>query len=119
MVTSLGLLLGACSVGAVDGAGGGVDAPPDPNAASFNAEIKPRVQRCVDAGCHHTGGIQPSPNFDSITTLQSKYKTGAGTANILVTHVPDGAQHGSGATLVNYFDAAEKTAVAAWIDSIQ
>jgi hypothetical protein len=119
MVTSLGLLLGACSVGAVDGAGGGVDAAPDPNEASFAAEIKPRVQRCVDAGCHKTDGIQPSPNFDSAAKLQAKYKTGVGSANILVTKAADGVPHGSGATTVPYFDAAEKAGVAAWIDSIQ
>ena len=116
VVTTLGLMLAACSVGEVEG--GGADASNDPNEMSFAATIKPVVQRCVDAGCHKTGGIQPSPNFDSFAKLQDKYKAGVGSMNIWVTKAPDGTQHGSGTTTVAYLNATEKTTVGDWIDTV-
>lgn len=114
MVTILGLALGACSVGAVDGLADD-DGTPDSgvnqaNVTSFTAQIAPLVTRCT--GCH--GGTQ-DPNLTSFTTLKAKYYAKPGASNILVTK---GDQNGGNHEGIAYFDATAKAAVAAWIDGV-
>ena len=101
-------LLAACSVGEVPiGGGGGVDGGGgDPNAASFDSQIKPLVTECL--ACH--SGVQ-QPTLTSFATLEPKYKTKPGNANIFVVK----GDHQS--TL--YFTPAEQATVTAWIDGLR
>jgi len=66
--------------------------------------IKPLVTECI--GCH---GAQ-APTLTSFMALGPAYKVKPGAANILVTK---GDHQGT-----TYFTPAEKTTVAAWIDSL-
>jgi hypothetical protein len=104
------VLLAACSVGEVPlGGGGGVDSgmgSGDPNEASFNATIKPLVTACL--GCHSAGQV---PILTSFAALGAAYKVKPGANNILVLKGEHQAQP--------YFDANQKTTVAAWIDGLQ
>ena len=104
MVTILGLTLGACSVGEVEGLT--PDGPVNQtNVTSFSAQISPLVTRCT--GCH---GTTQDPNLTSFTTLKPKYYTKPGSANILVNK---GDHEG-----VTYFSATEKASVTSWIDGV-
>ena len=118
VVTTLGLMLAACSVGEVEG-GGGVDAPVDnsPNAVSFRSMIQPMVDgRCTGStGCHQLGGTQPSPILNNYAQLQAKYKQKPGANNILVNHVPTGTMHQT----ATWWSATEQTTVGTWIDNLQ
>lgn len=105
----------ACSVGAVDGAGGADANLNDPNAMSFNAMVKPiTTARCTNTGCHQPGGTQPVPGLNEYANLQANYKIKPGTNSKLVSYLPDGAVHQT----TTFFDATEKATVAAWLDSI-
>lgn len=105
-VASMLILLGACGVGEVPIGGGGTpDGGGGTGAQTFDAQVKPLVTRCV--GCH--SGAQ-GPTLTSFATLQAKYKVKPGASNIFVTK---GDHQGT-----TYFVPAEKTAVAAWIDSL-
>ena len=105
---ALSACLAACSVGEVPG-----DPPDGGNGTgggqSFNAMVAPLVTECT--GCH--GGTPP--NLTSFSALQAKYKMKPGNANILVTK---GDAMGGMHQGIPYFTAAEKTTVAAWIDSL-
>src|SRR6185503_1999276 len=113
------LMLAACSVGEVEGSGGGVDAPVDnsPNAMSFQSTILPMVNgRCTGStGCHQLGGTQPSPILNEYAKLQAKYKQKPGANNILVNHVPAGTIHQT----ATWWSATEQTTVGNWIDGLQ
>ena len=114
-VLLLAILVGGCSVGAVDGLSGGADANPnDPAALSFNSMVKPITDaRCTNTNCHQPGGLQPAPSLDEYANLQANYKI-APAMNKLITHLPDGAAH-QGTT---FFSTAEKTTVSTWLDSL-
>ncbi|HEY5935848.1 MAG TPA: hypothetical protein VIU61_14465 [Kofleriaceae bacterium] len=109
------VLLAACSVGEVplDDDLGGVDAGSngDPNEASFNATIKPLVTACL--GCHSAAQV---PRLTSYAELAVTYKTKPGSTNILVTK---GDATGGIHQAQPYFNAAQKTTVAGWIDGLQ
>lgn len=84
--------------------------PPSDNEASFQAQIKPLVTRCLN--CH--SGAQ-NPVLLSFDTLLPKYYAKPGATNILVTKADQtGGQHEG----ITYFNAADKATVAAWIDSL-
>ena len=103
------VLLTACSVGEVPlEGGGGVDSGMggDPNETSFNATIKPLVTACLS--CH--SAAQP-PLLTSYAGLAAVYKAKPGASNILVLKGEHQAQP--------YFNANQKTTVAAWIDGLQ
>jgi len=120
VVTTLGLFLAACSVGAVDGIGdddtdaGGTD----PRAATFATMVKPLVdaKTCTDAACH--GGIT-NPNltsFDAMTSnavLAAKYLQQPSASNVLIIKDAGTGTHSARP----YLDANDKTMISAWIDS--
>jgi hypothetical protein len=112
-VVAVFVWLAGCGVGEVPIGGGGT---PDAGggggggAASFNRDVAPLLTRCVV--CH--GGGQP-PNLMSFDALQAKYKMKPGATNVFVTKGDATAGVHSG---IAYFSAAEKQAVAAWIDSL-
>lgn len=107
-------LLGACSVGqvdglATDGAGPGADADPA-DIQSFNSMIAPMVTRCT--GCH---GAQQDPNLSSFVALKAKYKTKPGASSLLVTKGDATAGMHQG---IQYFNTTEKATVASWLDGL-
>jgi hypothetical protein len=112
---TLALFLGACSVGAVEGAGG-VDADVnDPSAQSFNAMVKPIITRLnCTVGCHAPGLLQPVPALNEYVNLQANYKVKPGNTSRLITHVGDGLPHQT----TTYFTTQDKATVSAWLDSL-
>ena len=74
--------------------------------ASFNSMIKPLVEpRCTSCHANST-----PPNLSSFAALEAKYKMKPGSANVLVTK----GDHAG----IQYFDAAQRTTVQNWIDSL-
>lgn len=124
MVVTLGLALAACSVGAVDGVGdddtdGGVTA--DPRAATFATEVLPLAMNkgCLDAACH--GGVQTPlmKSFGDMTSnsvLAAKYLKQPSSANIIITKDVIAGTPGMHSARP-YFDATDKAAISAWIDT--
>jgi len=117
MVTSLVLVLGACSVGQVDGitpatdGGGGQDGTGGTvDKTSYMQQVLPLVSRCT--GCH---GTQQDPNLQSYDLLKPIYKQKPASANVLInediiTNTP--GQHQG----IAYLNTTEKQAVSTWID---
>lgn len=88
-----------------------IDSPPVSGpAATFTSMVTPIVTKsanhCLDAGCH-AGTFQP--NLSSYDTLLDKYKAKPGATNPMTTK---NAPHSA------VLSAADKTAIAAWIDSL-
>jgi hypothetical protein len=108
-IALISLLLGACSVGEVP-IGGGGDGGGN-GAATFESMIKPLVTEC--AACH----VGQPPNLSSFDVLQTKYKTGPGSGNILVTKGDISTPVGTHQA-IPYLTEAEQTIVANWIDSL-
>lgn len=91
----------------MDGGGG-------TGAASFQMIISPLVSQmqCTSGGACHT--LQ-APILTSFEALGPNYKTKPGMMNILVTK---GALTGGLHSGLPYFDAAQQSTVAMWIDSL-
>ena len=101
----LAAVLGGCSVGEY-GSTTMTDASMSAGGeASFNANVKPVVERCV--GCH--GGGQP-PNLANYSLLQPKYKMKPASSNPLITK----GDHAG----ITYLNAADKMKVQTWIESL-
>jgi hypothetical protein len=100
------LVFGACSVGEVGGADGGMVTMG--TRAGFDATIKPMVMTKGCVSCH--SALQP-PNFTSYDTLLPQYRNGPPETNKLLTEAADGALHNG----VTYFTTAEKMTVRNWI----
>jgi len=119
---SLGLMLSACSVGAIQGFGDDDSdaASGDPRSGTFAQEVLPLATAtgCLNAGCH--GGIQ-NPQLGSfvlMTTngLPGRYTSTPAASNILITK--DQATPGTHPTAANpYFNATEKAALSTWLES--
>jgi hypothetical protein len=116
VVTSL-IVLGACSVGEVPGAGpdggtGGGSGSGMGGGQSFNAIVKPIVSRCAVPGCH--SGTQ-APNLSDFSQLTAPYKTKPGSNNILVIKGTLTQNSHSG---MPWLTSEEQTKIANWIDSL-
>ncbi len=124
VVTTLGLALAACSVGAVDGIGddddtdGGISG--DPRAATFATDVAPIFMNkgCTAGGTCHGNGIQ-NPQFMSFEIMTSNglpgryISTPAASNIIIIKDDPTPGMH----QLLPYLDATEKTAVSTWLES--
>jgi cytochrome c551/c552 len=100
------LVFGACSVGEVGGADGGMVTMG--SQAVFDSTIKPMVTTKGCVACH--SAAQP-PNFTSYQTLLPQYRNGPPATNKLLTEAADGALHNG----VTYFTTAEKMTITNWI----
>lgn len=114
----VGLLLTACNqLEAVDDGGGGGGVPPDVEAA-FKAS-------CARAGCHASGGIQPTLEGGALDTLVgSKYVTigDLAASEIAVRILPDATLAAIGATRAGNrmpqggpYDTPDVQTIVAWI----
>jgi hypothetical protein len=121
VVTTLGLALSACSVGAVDGIGdddgdGGVTG--DPRAATYATDVLPLMDNkgCNNVSCH--GGVQNPQmlTFDKMTSngLPGRYISTPAASNIII--IKDDPTPGTH-QLQPYLDATEKATVSAWLES--
>jgi hypothetical protein len=121
VVTTLGLLLAACSVGEVKTPGGDTDAPSaDPRAATFATQVLPIVNAkgCNNAGTCHGGGTQNPQmlTFEDMTGngIPGRYIATPAATNVII--IKDDATPGLHQNLP-YLDAGEKTMVSTWLES--
>ncbi len=123
VVTTLGLVLAACSVGSVGGGGGDTDGgnTGDPRSGTFSTEVLPLIMNkgCLDASCH--GGVQTPQmmSFGSMTSntvLAAKYLKQPSSDNIIITKDVISGTPGMH-QLRPYLDATDKSAISAWIDT--